>query len=72
MSRDTFHNGCQGYLCSRCERSSFRAFWRVYGAVLCDSRHRLVSPERAPRYCAAFKCADVSGLPMVAEGGRVC
>ncbi|MFR8053393.1 MAG: hypothetical protein ACLU6O_01235 [Bilophila wadsworthia] len=60
----------QGYICSKCEHSPIRAWYRVSGAILCDFRRTLMPCDAAPVYCVAFKCADVTAAPMVREGGR--
>lgn len=60
----------QGYLCARCEHSSTRAWYRLFGAAQCVFRRTLVPCNAAPTYCVAFRCADVTAAPMVREGGR--
>lgn len=62
--------GSQAYICARCEHSSLRAWYRLYGVIQCDFRRTLMPCDAAPTYCVAFKCADVTAAPMVREGGR--
>lgn len=59
-----------GYICSKCEHSSARAWYRLFGAAQCDFRRTLMPCDAAPVYCVAFKCADMTAAPMVREGGR--
>lgn len=59
-----------GYICSKCEHSSARAWYRLFGAAQCDFRRTLMPCDAVPVYCPNFKCADVTAAPMVWEGGR--
>lgn len=58
----------QAYICTRCEHSSARAWYRLSGAIQCDFRRTLMPCDAAPVYCVAFKCADMTAAPMVREG----
>ena len=39
-----------GYICSKCEHSSARAWYRLFGAAQCDFRRTLMPCDAAPVY----------------------